>query len=155
MVILSPVGAGTPRKPRHGSRAAAQGNRACSAFLDFLDFGVDHVVVARRLTGYVRCAAGTTGAAPPPVSPAAGLAPPPRAPPPPPPSLPAPAAAPWAACAAWDSAYIFSPSFWLAAISAVDLSAIASLSSPLRASSRAFTAAAIASFSPASSLSPC
>src|SRR6218665_2853602 len=66
MVILSPVGAGTPRKPRHGSLAAAQGNRACSAFLDFLDFGVDHVVVARRLPGCVPYAPPTTPLAPPP-----------------------------------------------------------------------------------------
>src|SRR6218665_3538601 len=71
MVILSPVGAGTPRKPRHGSLAAAQGNRACSAFVDFLDFGVDHVVVARRLAGCVP-------APPPPAPPAPG--PPPGAP---------------------------------------------------------------------------
>ena len=76
-------------------------------------------------------------------APAPAPAPGPVAPPP---------AAPWSACAC---AYIFSPSFWLAASSFSVAFSIASLSSPFETSSTPFNAASIASFSLPSSVDPC
>lgn len=49
----------------------------------------------------------------------------------------------------------FSPSFWLAVINAVVLASMASLSSPFSVSCSSLIAASMASFSAASSLSPC